>query len=347
MFDASEYIVDEIHNEGRFGIVYRGKIANSNEEIALKQINCSRSTTVFSLDLIREITLLKQLNHPNIVTIYDIFIRNSDITIVFEFFEYDLSQIIKINNGLLYLNEVRIIMKSIFLALEYLHKNHVIHRDIKPSNILISKDGRVVIGDFGLAVSVNNKRPLSNEVATRWYRAPELLWGSRDYDEGIDVYAAGLVFAQLINGSPLICGDTDIDQLLRTANIIGTPDISCWPEVTQLPDFSKVILTHQPKQSLAKFLPNASPDIIDLLEHMICYPPDRWSAKQILKHPFFMAETKNRNVEMLSLQNLLKSKKQTTRVLKNDNFKRNVKETFNNQKVSILLPVGNLFSPSN
>eukprot|EP01138_Halocafeteria_seosinensis_P012773 gb/GECG01013049.1/.p1 GENE.gb/GECG01013049.1/~~gb/GECG01013049.1/.p1 ORF type:complete len:592 (+),score=57.62 gb/GECG01013049.1/:1-1776(+) len=134
----------------------------------------------------------------------------------------------------------------------------------------------------------NDGRPYTHQVATRWYRAPELLFGAKYYGSGVDIWAAGCVFAELFLGHPLFQGQNDIDQIYRVIQVLGTIDETKWPNVSQLPDFHKIEFPPMERLSLDKVIPNASKEAIDLLEGLLTYDPNRrLSCVEALQHPFF------------------------------------------------------------
>lgn len=177
-------------------------------------------------------------------------------------------------------------------GLDYCHSNHIIHRDVKPSNILFSSDGELKLGDFGLArVYTESNNSYTPQVATKWYRAPELLYGSSSYTQAIDLWACGCIMYELFTLNVLFPGQTDINQLSRVIQILGTPNINEWEEITTLPDYDKIIFSHLQPLSLHSLIPLASNDAIDLLQKFLIYNPNkRITAKQALQHNFFYTE---------------------------------------------------------
>ncbi|CAF0917336.1 unnamed protein product [Didymodactylos carnosus] len=163
--------------------------------------------------------------------------------------------------------------------------------DLKPANLLISGKGNLKIADFGLARifdKVQPHRQYSHQVATRWYRAPELLYGSRSYDEGVDLWAIGCIFGELINRSPLFPGESDIHQLCCVCKLLGTPTESQWPEMKDLPDYGKISFDDVEGMKFEDIVPEACKDAIDLLKRFLVYPSkQRIPAHQALLHDYF------------------------------------------------------------
>ncbi|XP_074063036.1 cyclin-dependent kinase 20 isoform X5 [Macrotis lagotis] len=160
--------------------------------------------------------------------------------------------------------------------------------DLKPANLLISSSGQLKIADFGLArvFSHEGDRLYSHQVATRWYRAPELLYGARQYDEGVDLWAVGCILGELLNGSPLFPGENDIEQLCCVLQVLGTPSPQVWPEITELPDYNKISFKEQLPLPLDEVLPDASPQALKLLSSFLTYPPrHRIQADQVSPTP--------------------------------------------------------------
>lgn len=146
----------------------------------------------------------------------DVFGYKSNVSLVFDFMDTDLEVVIKDNHIVLTPANTKSYMIQTLQGLEYLHKNWILHRDLKPNNLLISSEGVLKIGDFGLAKFYGSpNRVNTHQVVTRWYRAPELLYGARLYATGIDMWAVGCILAELLLRIPFLPGESDLDQLTK------------------------------------------------------------------------------------------------------------------------------------
>ena len=159
---------------------------------------------------------------------------------------------------------------------------------MKPQNLLIDKNGKIKLADFGLARAFSVPiRTLTHEVETLWYRAPEILLGQKEYSLGVDIWSVGCIFAEMVEKKPLFMGDSEIDQIFKIFALHGTPTDSTWPGVTSLPDFKSSFPKFKPVD-FKKHFKNFDEVGLDLLMQMIALDPaKRISAKQALKHPYF------------------------------------------------------------
>ena len=244
----------------------------------------------------REIMYLQALSgHENIIQILNVLKaeNDKDIYIVTDFMESDLHAVVKA--GILQDIHKQYIIYQILRALKFMHSGDLIHRDIKPSNILLNSDCAIKMCDFGLARSVNCKSPASgvvmtDYVATRWYRAPEILLGSPHYTKGVDVWAVGCILGELILGKPVFAGNSTLDQIERIIQATGKPSSS---EVSSIKSvFAGTMLesitcpVYKRNNLLQEMFPRASRDMIDFLSRCLQFSPEkRWSVNDLLKHP--------------------------------------------------------------
>eukprot|EP00735_Rhodelphis_limneticus_P008360 TRINITY_DN2128_c0_g1::TRINITY_DN2128_c0_g1_i1::g.12838::m.12838 TRINITY_DN2128_c0_g1::TRINITY_DN2128_c0_g1_i1::g.12838 ORF type:complete len:295 (+),score=64.32,sp/Q38772/CDC2A_ANTMA/76.90/3e-167,Pkinase/PF00069.20/1.9e-79,Pkinase_Tyr/PF07714.12/1.5e-31,Kinase-like/PF14531.1/47,Kinase-like/PF14531.1/1.8e-05,Kdo/PF06293.9/0.00012,Seadorna_VP7/PF07387.6/0.004,APH/PF01636.18/0.0049 TRINITY_DN2128_c0_g1_i1:48-932(+) len=273
--------------EGTYGVVYKAKDRLTNEFIALKKIRLEVEDEGVPSTAIREISLLKELQHVNIVRLKDVIHSENKLYLVFEFLDQDLKK---------YMDSVQqmpeqLIKSSLFQLLRgvaFCHSHRVLHRDLKPQNLLIDKNGALKLADFGLARAFGIPvRTYTHEVVTLWYRAPEILLGSRHYSTPVDIWSIGCIFAEMVNRRPLFPGDSEIDELFRIFRVLGTPNEQVWPGVSSLPDF-KPTFPIWPSQELTSIVRDLDAQGLDLLSQMLRYEPSkRISAKAALSHPYF------------------------------------------------------------
>ncbi|KAI9208046.1 kinase-like domain-containing protein [Polychytrium aggregatum] len=274
--------------EGTYGIVYKAQNKLTGDIVALKRIRLDNEEEGVPCTAIREISLLKELRHPNIVRLYDVIHTEKKLTLVFEFMDSDLKKFLDMSNGDIDVPTIKNLMYQLMRGIDYCHQNRVLHRDLKPQNLLIHKRSELKLADFGLARAFGIPvRSYSHEVVTLWYRSPDVLMGSRQYSTSIDMWSAGCIMAEMATGRPLFMGTSVKDQLHKIFKITGTPDEKTWPKITELPDW-KLGFPIFTKVKLDALFPKLDANGIDLLSRLIeCQPEKRISAEKALQHPFF------------------------------------------------------------
>ena len=288
----SKYIKTSKLVEGTYGIVYRAKDQKGQEIYALKKIRLQVEEEGIPSTAIREISLLKELNHVNIVKLYEVLHTPKKLTLVFEYVEKDLKKVIdEAKEGGLDIKLVKSFLYQLLKGVDYIHKHKVLHRDLKPQNLLISKDNIMKIGDFGLArgygIPVKN---YTHEVVTLWYRPPDVLLGNKMYGTTVDMWSIGCIFAEMVTGKPLFTGKNDMDQLKKIFKIKGTPNENYASSLKELPEWSANDNNFEnfPEQDIKTIFKNLNPEGIDLLQKFLQLEPEkRISAEEALKHPFF------------------------------------------------------------
>ncbi|CAL9775128.1 unnamed protein product [Musa acuminata subsp. burmannicoides] len=276
--------------EGTYGVVYKARDRLTNETIALKKIRLENEDEGVPSTAIREISLLKEMQHNNIVRLQDVVHSEKRIYLVFEYLDLDLKKHMDSCPELV--KDPRLVktyLYQILRGIAYCHSHRVLHRDLKPQNLLIDRQTNVLkLADFGLARAFGIPvRTFTHEVVTLWYRAPEILLGSRHYSTPVDVWSIGCIFAEMVNQRPLFPGDSEIDELFKIFRVLGTPNEETWPGVTSLPDFKSAFPKWLPKD-LAAAVPNLEATGIDLLSKMLRLDPSkRVTARQALEHEYF------------------------------------------------------------
>lgn len=273
--------------EGTYGVVYKAKDRKTEKIVALKKIRLDTDSEGVPSTAIREIALLRELTHPNIVDLLDVIHCDTRLFLVFEYLDQDLKKYMDTNKDV-DLKLTKSYLYQLFSGISYCHTHRVLHRDLKPQNLLIDSKGNIKLADFGLARAFGLPvRSYTHEVVTLWYRAPEILLGCKVYSTPIDVWSIGCIFVEMVTRKALFPGDSEIDQLFRIFKIMGTPNDHIWPGVAHLKDFKSNFPKWQ-AQSFADIVPNLDEDGLDLVNQMLTYKPaSRISAKNGMMHPFF------------------------------------------------------------
>ncbi|XP_023328097.1 cyclin-dependent kinase 2 [Eurytemora carolleeae] len=275
--------------QGTYGIVYKALDKMTNELVAMKKIRLDTESEGVPSTAMREISLLKELDHCAIVQLLDVVHADKAMYLVFEFLDKDLKRHLddyvasrKIKNpsatGGLPEKLVRSYLKQICEGLSYCHSRGVLHRDMKPQNLLIDYEGRIKLADFGLARLFKVPlRTFTHEVITLWYRPPEILMNSAHYSCPADIWSLGCIFWEMLTKLPLFPGDSEIDQLFRIFRALNTPTEESWPGCHKLPEYKSAFPNWQGKDPY-KLLPEPfGQDARDILARML-------GNKQLKKH---------------------------------------------------------------
>uniref|UniRef100_A0A3Q1HVI9 cyclin-dependent kinase n=1 Tax=Anabas testudineus TaxID=64144 RepID=A0A3Q1HVI9_ANATE len=284
---AQSYLSLQKLGEGAFASVFKGISRINGQLVALKVIRMKTEEGV-PFTAIREASLLKGLKHANIVLLHDIVHTRDSLTLVFEYVQTDLAQYMIQHPGGLHSHNIRIFMFQLLRGLCYIHSRRILHRDLKPQNLLISYLGELKLADFGLARSRSiPSQTFSSEVVTLCYRPPDVLLGSTDYSMALDMWGAGCVFIEMLQGTPAFPGDSDVfGQLQKIWTVLGVPSEDSWPGVSLLPNFrpgelkSSVLIWSRLNQ-----LPCKTEDLVQRMLKVV--PTNRISAQDALQHSYF------------------------------------------------------------
>lgn len=285
------YIADKIVGNGSFGVVYQAHVAETGEVIAIKKVFQDKRYKN------RELQIMKELKHPNVACLRHAFYSNGDkpeevyLNLVMDFVPENAYRIIK-HYGKQHIPMPILLVKlyayQMFRSLAYLHAVGICHRDMKPQNVLIDPKSHILkICDFGSAKKLVQGEPNVSYICSRYYRAPELIFGNSDYSPMIDVWSTGCVVAELMLGQPIFPGESGVDQLVEIIKILGTPN-------------KEQILAMNPKYNEFKFpqikavpwnkvfRPKTPQNAIDFIDKVLIYNPmKRLKPMEALQHPFF------------------------------------------------------------
>lgn len=271
--------------EGTYGVVYKAKDRATDMIIALKRIRLEAEDEGIPSTAIREISLLKELRHPNIVRLYDVVHTERKLTLVFEYLDQDLKKYLDVCNGGLEPMIIKSFLFQLLTGVAYCHHHRVLHRDLKPQNLLINREGELKLADFGLARAFGIPvRSYTHEVVTLWYRAPDVLLGSRKYSTPVDIWSIGCIFAEMVNGTPLFTGNSEESQLDTIFRHLGTPDETIYPGFSELPDWKSTFTVYPGPSTLQGLVPTLDAQGVALLEAMLVYDPARRISAQDARH---------------------------------------------------------------
>jgi len=279
--------------KGAYGIVWKAIDKKTRQTVALKKIFDAFQNATDAQRTYREIMFLQNLMHDNIIRLYNVLKADNDkdIYLVFEYMDTDLHAVIRAN----ILEEIhkQYIIYQCLKTLKYIHSADLLHRDIKPSNLLLNSECHMKLADFGLARSISSigkdEGPvLTDYVATRWYRAPEILLGSTKYTKGVDMWSIGCILGELLGGKPMFPGTSTMNQLERIIAVTGKPTQQDIDSI-QSPFAASMLESIQDvkKKNLEDMFPKAKPEALDLMRKLLQFNPEkRITAEEALKHPF-------------------------------------------------------------
>lgn len=301
---GTQYQVLDVVGEGAYGIVCSAVHRPSGRKVAIKKI-APFDHSMFCLRTLRELKLLKFLSEAgvseNIISILDIIKPPSleafkEVYLIQELMETDMHRVIRTQD--LSDDHAQYFIYQTLRALKALHSADVIHRDLKPSNLLLNANCDLKVCDFGLARSVKTAEPSGTEtgfmteyVATRWYRAPEIMLTFKQYTKAIDVWSVGCILAEMLSGKPLFPGRDYHHQLTLILDVLGTPTLDEFYAITtrRSRDYIRA-LPFRKRRPFAQLFPNANPLAVDFLTKTLTFDPKkRITVEEALAHPYLEA----------------------------------------------------------
>ncbi|CAL1699833.1 unnamed protein product [Somion occarium] len=295
---GSNYQVLDVIGEGAYGIVCSAVHVPSGRKVAIKRIT-PFDHSMFSLRTLREIRLLRHFHHENIISILDILRPPSlddfkEVYLVQELMETDLHRVIR--TQVLSDDHCQYFIYQTLRALKALHSADVLHRDLKPSNLLLNANCDLKLCDFGLARSAQPPPNVANDsntfmteyVATRWYRAPEVMLTFKEYTRAIDIWSVGCVLAEMLSGNPLFPGRDYHHQLSLILDVLGTPSLDDFYAITSQRSREYIrALPFRKKKPFSSLFPGANPLALDLMEKCLTFSPKRRiDVNEALRHPY-------------------------------------------------------------
>jgi cyclin-dependent kinase 7 len=286
------YKVIKALGQGTWGVVHMAKQMGTDRVVAIKKIKSERPDEGVNFTAVREIKLLREFKHENIIELVDCFTTpDQAVCLVYECAYTDLEKILANKSISVSLADVKQHLFALLTAISACHERWILHRDLKPDNLLFLKDGTMKLADFGLARMYGTpKTRLSPQAITLWYKPPELLLGASEYSAAADMWSVGCIFAELLLRRPFLQGkNSDISQLDTIFTVFGTPNETNWPDYQTLPLCTRGLewddTTPIPFDEIFTAAPK---DAISLLRSILVLDPNmRFTASQCLSHPYF------------------------------------------------------------
>ncbi|KAF8504027.1 kinase-like domain-containing protein [Gautieria morchelliformis] len=312
-----DYDVTTKVGEGTFGEVHKATHRPTSTAVALKRILMHNEKEGMPITALREIRILKRLNHPNVVQLREVIVQGSppSFHMVFPYMDHDLAGLLENDRVQMTPSQIKLYMRQLLEGTAYLHANNIIHRDMKAANLLISNTGLLQIADFGLARAFdpraaivgrrNGEGPHSaprytNCVVTRWYRPPELFLGARRYGGEIDIWGIGCVLGEIFIRRPILMGTSDANQLDLIWQLCGSPSGDNWPDYDSLPGLDGVKRWSRYDRQIKIKFHGTGVDTVDLLDKLLILDPSRRiTAAAALDHDWFWSDPMPADPKML------------------------------------------------
>ena len=287
----SKYEVMCVVGEGAYGIVYKCRNRETKEIVAIKKFK-ETDDEIVKKTMRRELKMLKMLKHENVVDFQDAFKRKGNLYLVFEYVERNLLELLQESPDGLKPMLIKNLIYQLCKAIKYLHDQNIIHRDIKPENLLINDNMQLKLCDFGFArkISMTANENLTDYVATRWYRSPELLITNGYYGPEVDYWAIGCIMGELADGNPLFPGENETDQLHCIQKVLGnlpSEQIDIFYK-NPLYDGKQLLDVEKPETLERRYMGKLPKNAISLMKGLLeLDPKKRLNGKNVFEHPYF------------------------------------------------------------
>jgi len=331
----NKYEVIGIVGEGAYGIVYKCRNKETGEFVAIKKFKETEDEVVRK-SMLRELKVLKFLKHENIVEFKEAFKKKTNLYLVFEYVEKNLLELLQEHPKGLDQGLIRKIIFQLCLSIRYIHDMNLVHRDIKPENLLVDANNKLKLCDFGFARQITRtgaKEQLTDYVATRWYRAPEILLETGNYGPEVDNWAIGCIMGELVDGDPLFPGDNEIDQLGIIQKVLGPLPQPHIEILSKNPRLSKAILSNLMKHETIekRYMGKFNKIAISFLKGLLQMDPKlRLKGDAIFQHPYFEGfDIPNFNAQKIDLNKKIDEKRNILIEEKRKNIEIKIDESSN------------------
>ena len=330
----NKYDVLGVVGEGAYGIVYKCKNKETGKYVAIKRFKEVEDDLV-KKTMKRELKMLQKLHHPNVVDFQEAYKRKGNLYLVFEFVDKNLLELLQEHPQGLDPDLIRYLIYQLCKAIKYMHDQNIIHRDVKPENLLITENMELKLCDFGFSrlISGSCTEKLTDYVATRWYRAPELLLTQGEYGKEVDYWAIGCIMGELVDGNPLFPGENEIDQIYCIQKVLGNLTEEQMNMFYNNPLFNGKDLLNvmKPETLQRRYMGKLNKTDISFMKGLLeLDPKKRLNGNTVFSHPYFeIYEGKKNNLIKKNTSHFLSAHSINTAIIEEE--KRNISKNKNNE----------------